>query len=66
MIQSQCASCNHIVKANVHHCPMCNGCMKLLQEEKQKECPRCSIPLHLHHYRNYELDQCNQCDGIYQ
>jgi len=44
---------------------MCNGSMKLLQEEKQKECPRCSIPLHQQHYRNYELDQCNQCEGIW-
>lgn len=65
MLQSQCTSCNHIVKAKVHHCPMCNGGMKLLQEEKQKECPRCSTPLHLHHYRNYELDKCKQCDGIW-
>jgi len=65
MLQSQCATCNHIVKAKVHHCPMCNGSMKLLQEEKQKECPRCSIPLQLHHYRNYELDECSQCEGVW-
>lgn len=65
MVQSQCSSCNHIVKAKVHSCPMCNAGMKVLQEEKQKQCPRCSIPLHQHHYRNYELDQCNQCRGVW-
>jgi len=65
MHQSQCTSCNHRVKAKVHHCPMCNGSMKLLQEENPKECPRCSIELELRHYRNYELDQCSQCEGVW-
>jgi Zn-finger nucleic acid-binding protein len=37
--------------------------MNPLQNEKQKECPRCSIPLDIKHYRNYELDECNQCEG---
>lgn len=65
MPQSQCTSCSHIVKANVHHCPMCNGSMKLLQQEKPKNCPRCSIPLHQQRYRNFELDQCSQCHGVW-
>lgn len=66
MLQSQCSSCNHITKAKVRHCPMCNGSMKLLQAEKKvKNCPRCSIALHQQHYRNYELDQCSQCQGVW-
>jgi Zn-finger nucleic acid-binding protein len=39
--------------------------MKFLQEEKQKDCPRCSIALEQHHYRDYELDQCSQCEGLW-
>lgn len=65
MVESQCSSCNHIVKAKVLHCPMCNGSMKLLQVEQSKQCPRCTTPLEPHHYRSYELDTCNQCDGIW-
>jgi len=65
MIQSQCSSCNHIVKAKALTCPMCNGGMKLMQEDKSKHCPRCAIQLEVHHYRNYELDKCNQCEGLW-
>ena len=65
MTQSQCSACNHIVKAKVLTCPMCNGGMKLIQEDTEKHCPRCAIPLEIHHYRNYELDKCNQCEGIW-
>lgn len=65
MSESQCASCNHIVKAKVLHCPMCNGGMKVLEETKQKSRPRCSIALQIRHYRNYELDKCNQCEGLW-
>jgi len=65
MVQSQCSSCQHIVKAKVHNCPMCNGDMKVLQTEKQKACPRCTIPLQVKQYRNFELDQCTQCEGLW-
>ena len=65
MLQSQCTSCQHIVKGSVLHCPMCNGSMKRLLEEKTKTCPRCLTELQIHHYREYELDQCNQCEGLW-
>lgn len=65
MPQSQCTSCNHIVKAKVLHCTMCNGKMQVIQEENQKKCPRCAIALHQKHYRNYELDKCSQCHGMW-
>lgn len=65
MAQSQCISCGHIVKAKAHNCPMCNGGMKILREEKDKQCPRCSVPLQIKHYRKYELDKCNQCEGMW-
>jgi len=65
MTQSQCSSYHHIVKAKIRHCPMCNGGMKTIQEDCDKQCPRCRLPLEVHHYRNYELDKCNQCKGLW-
>lgn len=65
MIQSQCSSCNHKIYANVRTCPMCNGSMMLIQEEREKHCPRCALPLEIHHYRNFELDKCGQCEGLW-
>ncbi|GHE78967.1 zf-TFIIB domain-containing protein [Thalassotalea profundi] len=65
MVQSQCLSCHHIVKAKVHNCPMCNGGMQISQEDKPKQCPRCAITLKIAHYRNFELDKCNQCEGLW-
>lgn len=65
MVRSQCLSCDHIVKAKVHNCPMCNGGMKISQEDNPKKCPRCAIPLKIEHYRNFELDKCDQCEGIW-
>jgi len=44
---------------------MCNGGMKLIQEDSEKQCPRCTQPLEIHQYRNYELDKCNQCEGLW-
>jgi Zn-finger nucleic acid-binding protein len=48
---------------------MCNGGMKPMRNEtveaKQKQCPRCSISLGVQKYRNYELDKCGQCEGLW-
>ncbi len=65
MFKSQCASCDHIVKANIRSCPMCNGGMKLMQKDSEKKCPRCAIALEVHQYRRFELDKCNQCKGLW-
>ena len=65
MASSQCSSCNHIVKTTIRHCPMCNGSMKSVQQSKIKSCPRCTTKLDEFIYRNYELDRCNTCEGIW-
>ncbi|WP_426356869.1 zf-TFIIB domain-containing protein [Pseudocolwellia sp. HL-MZ19] len=65
MANSQCSSCNHIVKATIRHCPMCNGSMKSIQKSKTKSCPRCTVKLDEYIYRNQELDKCNSCEGIW-
>lgn len=39
--------------------------MKVLQDDKDKQCPRCRIPLEIHPYRHYELDKCRQCEGLW-
>lgn len=65
MTQSQCNTCQHIVKGKVRHCPMCNGSMSMMQQNNEKQCPRCASPLTVHHYRGYELDKCQQCEGLW-
>jgi len=44
---------------------MCNGAMKLIQKDSEKKCPRCAIALEVHQYRRFELDKCNQCEGLW-
>ncbi|XQW83727.1 zf-TFIIB domain-containing protein [Thalassotalea piscium] len=39
--------------------------MKISQEDNPKQCPRCAIPLNIVHYRNFELDKCDQCEGVW-
>lgn len=65
MPESQCSSCQHIVKSIVRHCPMCNGGMKTIEKSQLKSCPRCAVPLDEYLYRNHELDKCEQCEGIW-
>ncbi|WP_448564639.1 zf-TFIIB domain-containing protein [Thalassotalea ganghwensis] len=65
MVESKCLSCQHIVKGKAVHCTMCNGTMEVIQNERDKRCPRCQIPLEKHHYRGFELDNCQKCHGIW-
>ncbi|WP_448212226.1 zf-TFIIB domain-containing protein [Colwellia sp. MEBiC06753] len=70
MVESQCSACQHTVKGKVRHCPLCNGSMTVIQQNSTKQgnakkCPRCAIPLTIHHYRNHELDKCEQCEGLW-
>ncbi len=65
MTHSQCTSCQHTVKAKALTCPMCNGTMQVVATEKEKQCPRCKIPLEIHQYRDRELDKCTQCEGLW-
>ncbi len=66
---SQTLVCDHCKKSyhrDLPECPFCgaerpNEAVKL----KVTECPRCKIPLQIHHYRETELDLCPTCAGLW-
>lgn len=65
MSSSHCGHCQHIVKGNVHTCPMCGGTMNHQTKNEERHCPRCKDRLEVHHYNGYQLDQCVNCQGLW-
>lgn len=44
---------------------MCGGTMEQPSPSDERKCPRCQNDLTIHHYQNCQLDQCNNCQGLW-
>lgn len=62
---SQCTSCDYEMKGISRTCPMCSADMKLVMEDGPRNCPRCHIPLIIHHFNHHDLDTCKECEGMW-
>ncbi|WP_395344326.1 zf-TFIIB domain-containing protein [Ningiella sp. W23] len=62
---SQCSSCKHEIKGISRVCPMCNADVKLVLEDRERNCPRCRIALEIHPFNHHDIDTCAQCGGMW-
>lgn len=65
MTKTTCSACDHIVRGNMQLCPMCGASMKSNIDNDERKCPRCRTALEIHDYRNFAIDKCNTCDGLW-
>lgn len=65
MSRSHCSQCQHVVNGNVRTCPMCGAGMTQELKQCKRQCPRCQTDLQIHHFNQYQLDNCLQCEGIW-
>jgi len=64
-MSSHCSYCSHVVMGTVRICPMCGGTMQQKIEPKQRHCPRCKTQLTVYKFKNFDLDRCDQCEGLW-
>jgi Zn-finger nucleic acid-binding protein len=62
----ECTHCKKSFHRDLPECPFC-GLDRPPEEASQTiaQCPRCKIPLQVHHYRETELDLCPACSGLW-